>query len=89
MMLTSWPKSKLTLRFEIFAQARALDELHRDERDAVLLAVLVDADDVGMMQAAGGLRLVLETRQELGGSSLSTRSLRTVLIATVRSICGS
>ena len=54
------------LAVEVRAQARAFDVFHRDEGDVFVLAVLVDADDVGMVQPPGGARLVLEAADELG-----------------------
>ena len=38
----------------------ALDELHRDEVDAVFAADVVDGDDAGMVQRRGGLRFLDE-----------------------------
>src|SRR5437763_1162672 len=55
------------LPVQIFAQSRPIDVFHRDERDFLVLAVFVDADDVGVMQAARGTGLVLETPHELHG----------------------
>src|SRR4029079_9894752 len=52
---------------QMLAQAGALDVLHRDERDVLVFAVLVNADDVRMLEPAGGFRLVLEARHVLGG----------------------
>ena len=44
----------------LFAQRRAIDEFHRDEMRAGLLANLVDVRDVGMIQGRGSLRLLNE-----------------------------
>src|SRR5437762_5870345 len=55
------------LAIEIFAQAGPIDVFHCDERDLVVLAVFVDADDVRMMESARRLCLVLEAHHELGG----------------------
>ncbi len=55
------------LAVEVFAQARALDVLHRDERVDLVLAVFVDADDVRMQKPSGRFRLVLEARHHLHG----------------------
>ena len=43
----------------------AADELHRDERPALEDAELVDRDDVGVGQPAGGARLALEALAHL------------------------
>ena len=42
----------------------ALDVLHDDEVRAVLLAPVVDADDVGVVEVGGGLRLAPEPLDE-------------------------
>ena len=55
------------LPVEVFAQARAFDVLHRDERVECVLAVFINADDVRMQQPSGRLRLVLEARHHLHG----------------------
>ena len=44
-------------RRQLRAEVAEREVLHRDVRDVVFLAVLVDADDVRMVQAAGGARL--------------------------------
>jgi hypothetical protein len=51
---------------EQLAQARTVDELHRDVGGAVRGADLVDRDDVGMVERGGGARLGLEAPQALG-----------------------
>ena len=43
------------------AQLDALDELHRHVGDVAGLADIVDGDDVGVVQAACGARLLVET----------------------------
>ncbi len=48
-----------------FAHACAFDEFHHDEGVGVVLAVFVDADDIGMQQPACGNRFVLEARHRL------------------------
>ena len=48
-------------------QRRAVDELHHDVGEVVGLAVVEHADDVGMRQPSGGLRLAAEPRQRLLG----------------------
>ena len=45
-------------------EARAVDVLHDDEVRAVLLAPVVDADDVRVVQVGGGLGLAAEARDE-------------------------
>ena len=50
-----WP------RIHLVAKALPLDELHRDERTAVLPADVEKRDDVGMREGARDLDLVLET----------------------------
>ena len=42
------------------AQFHALDQLHRHERHLAALADVVDGDDVGMIQARGGARFLVE-----------------------------
>src|SRR5690348_16859519 len=42
-------------------QRGAFNELHGDVKDAVLLAGVIDGDDVGMVQHPGGARFILET----------------------------
>ena len=54
------------LAVEVRAEPRPLDIFHRDEGDVFVLAILVDADDVGVVEAARGARLVLEPTNELG-----------------------
>ena len=46
-------------------QRLALEQLHRDVGDAVLLADVVDGDDVGMVEAAGRARLAQEALAHL------------------------
>ena len=43
----------------------ALDVLHRDPVAALVLAAVVDGDDVRVLKAGGGLRLAAETLDEL------------------------
>ena len=47
--------------FHHLLQRASLEELHRDVGDAVLLADVVDRDDVRMVQPAGGFRLAQKT----------------------------
>ena len=47
-------------------EAAALDVLHHDEVGAVLLAPVVDADDVGVVEVGGGLGLAPEPGHEVG-----------------------
>src|SRR5207245_5741869 len=44
----------------------AVDELHHDERTGLVLAVVIDRDDVRVVQRRGGLGLVPEPRSEVG-----------------------
>src|SRR5689334_5355202 len=44
----------------------AVEELHRDERVALMLVDLVDRADVGMIQGRRGLGLALEAAECLG-----------------------
>ena len=44
----------------------AVDELHDDERPGLVLAVVVDRDDVRVVQRGRGLRLLAEARAEVG-----------------------
>ena len=55
------------LAIQVFAQARALDVLHGDERVELVLAVFVHADDVRVQQPSGRSRLILESRHDLRG----------------------
>ena len=43
----------------------ALDELHRDRRGRPVLDHVVDRDDVGMLQRAGGGRFAVQPAAEL------------------------
>ena len=47
-------------------QAMALDQLHRQEPDAVLVFDRVERDDIRVVEAGHGARLVLEARQAFG-----------------------
>ena len=49
-----------------FAQRLALEQLRDDERRAVVLADVVDGQNVRMVQRGGGARLLLEASQTLG-----------------------
>src|SRR5437667_9910170 len=49
-------------------QRHAVQELHDEERMAVLLPDLMDRADIGMVESRGRLRLPLETSQCLGVS---------------------
>ena len=53
------------LAVEVFTEAGAVDIFHRDERDAVVLAVFIDADDVRVIEPPGSPGFVLEPRGEL------------------------
>jgi hypothetical protein len=65
------------------------DELHRDERDALVLAVLVNGDDVRMVETSRRLRFALEPLDHLAASGSSSWSRRMVLIAARRPMTGS
>ena len=58
---------KRSLASQDVLQLAALHELHRDVGRAGVLAEVVDRDDVGMREAAGGLRLAAEARDLIGG----------------------
>ena len=47
-------------------QPRAVDELHRDERGAVVLVDLVDGDDVRVIEGGGGARFLDEPAVAIG-----------------------
>jgi hypothetical protein len=49
-----------TLLVDQVAEGRALDQLHHDVRDAVVVARVVGGDDVGVRETGGGDRLVAE-----------------------------
>ena len=48
----------------------AVDQLHDDERAGRVLAVVVDADDVRVVERGGGLGLVAEARAEVGVAAI-------------------
>ena len=90
MIRTMSASAKPLLLVEQRLQRRAVDELHHDVGEVVGLAVVEHADDVGMGQPSGRLRLAAEAGQRLLGFAdrrLSGR--RTVLIATRRAMIGS
>src|SRR2546427_7014348 len=60
-------ESEAHLPGEKVAQAATLHVLHRDIGELLVLAVFVDADDSGMVEATRGERLVLEPRNDLPG----------------------
>ena len=71
-------------------QRRTVHEFHDDVGDIAGLAVVEDADDVGMGQPAGGLRLTAEAGQLLLGFRIvGISGSRTVLMATRRAMIGS
>ena len=47
-------------------EAVALDQLHRQEPDAVLVLDRIERDDIRVVEAGHGARLVLESRQAFG-----------------------
>ncbi len=52
------------VRLEILLELAALDELHGDEPDAVVLAEIVDRNDVGMAEPSRRLGLAAEARND-------------------------
>jgi len=58
-------QAKALLPREKVPQPAALNILHRDIGELLVLAVFVDADDRGMVEAARGERLVLESGNDL------------------------
>ena len=62
MMRTMSAMREALVRLEVFLELAALDELHRDVPDAVVLAEIVDRDDVGMVEASRRLRLAAKAR---------------------------
>ena len=62
-------------------EGRAVDELHRDERRAVVLVDLVDRDDVRVIEG-GGARASWTKRRWRSGSAVA--SAGSILIATAR-----
>jgi len=52
---------------EPIAQRAALDELHREERDAIHFAAAIDGQDCHVIQRHHHLRFVLEARHRLRG----------------------
>ena len=65
------------------------DELHRDVRDALVLAEVVDRDDVRMVEATRRLGLASEARDDTAPPRPSSWSSRIVFSATTRLIIGS
>ena len=57
------------------AQRLAVDVLHRDERQAVVLVDVEDGDDVGMTERAGRLRLAREALARFGRIELLANEL--------------
>ena len=58
----------LALAAEVAGEGVALDKLHDEVVDALLLADIVDADDVAVAEARGGFGLVDEAVDVLGGA---------------------
>ena len=69
-------------RIELPAQGLALQKLHDGVRDAVLVAEIVNREDVGMRKRRDGLRFALESRQCVG---IGGDGLGRTLTATSRS----
>ena len=90
MMRTMSAVAEALVGLEVVLELAALDELHRDVPDAGVLAEVVDRDDVGMVEAPGGLRLAAEARDDgRRRSSPASWSARIVFSATMRLIIGS
>ena len=66
-MRTDVGQREALLLVEQCFQRRAVDKLHHDVGEVAGLAVVEDADDVGMGQPTGGLRLAAEAGQRLLG----------------------
>ena len=47
-------------------QALAFDQLHRNVGEILLVAHVVDGDDVGMLQSTRRLRFPVESREQVG-----------------------
>ena len=60
-------------RAEALAEALALDQLHDQERVAVLVADVVDGDEIGVAQRRGRPRLLLEAREQIPAPIRLTR----------------
>ena len=60
------PLGQLGATLDLLPQVVAFEQLHRQERQAVGLVEVVDAHNVDMGQAAGDLRLVVESFQGFG-----------------------
>ncbi len=69
------------------AQRLALEQLGDHVRHAVLHADVVDDEQVGVVEGAGGARLLVEAPQRLGVAGLARRGI--TLIATSRPSRGS
>jgi hypothetical protein len=55
---------KCTLGVEELPEGEAVDQLHHDERDAVVFARIIGGDDVRMRESRRGDRFVAEARAE-------------------------
>ena len=67
MMRTMSAMAEALVALEGFLELASLHELHRDVPDAVVLAEIVDRDDVGMIEAPGGLRFAAKAREDAFG----------------------
>jgi hypothetical protein len=56
-----------------FRQRASLDEVHGEERLAIVLANVVNGDDVGMLQRRGGAGLGPKPLEEVGATELAKR----------------
>ena len=66
------------------AQRAPFDQLHREVRDAVRLADIVDGDDVGVGQSGGGARFLLEAAARFGVDEVGGQDLERHVAAQPR-----
>ncbi len=69
---THRPVRRLREAVRVLGETAAFDELQRQERPAVLLANVIDLDDVGMLQPRDGLGLGVEAG-DLGRAGMAAR----------------
>ncbi len=62
MMRTMSAVREALVRLEVVLELAALDVLHRDVPDALVLAEIVDRDDVRVIEPPGRLRLAAKAR---------------------------
>jgi hypothetical protein len=56
---------EVAVLLQVVPEARALDELHREEEDALLLVEVEDLDRVRVVELAGRDALAVEARSEI------------------------